>query len=510
MWPSQATAGSVCGLGLPVLRRERELLARVAAATMEAQDGRTAGMSGVNISEFSALELVDEIVTRRLSPIDIIEHSLTRIERLNPSVNAIVWLRAAGATRDAQIAAARLASGEPARALEGVPFTVKDLCATEDGMQQMGSRAFAGHRPGVDAEVVRRLKHAGAILVGTTASSEFGNRPTTENALYGITRNPWNLERTSGGSSGGAGVSAALNLVPLNHGSDGGGSLRIPASCCGVFGFKPSRARISLAPLMSEEWGGLDVYGPITRTVADAAAFLDATAGPHRGDPYWAPPPERAFTDGVRDARPLRIAVAYERDGETVDPETIETVRATAEVLRSLGHQVVEAAPNLLPLEPAFVLVSTVGIGAMDLTDDQRERIEPRTRLIFDAAGHVRAVDYVRMLNRMHRECREMLRFFDEFDVLLTPTLSRPAPLIGSIAATIETAWDDYRNWLCWTWPFNVSGQPAASVPAGFSADGLPIGVQIVGRPADEHTVLAVAAQLERVRPWNLRTPAMW
>jgi Asp-tRNA(Asn)/Glu-tRNA(Gln) amidotransferase A subunit family amidase len=193
-----------------------------------------------------------------------------------------------------------------------------------------------------------------------------------------------------------------------------------------------------------------------------------------------------------------------------VDPEAVAAVRATAEALRALGHAVVDAQPDLLPLERSFLTITTVGIGTHPLTEDQLDKLEPRTRLIVEAARTVPAVDYVRAQQDMHRHCRTMLAFFEDHDVLLTPTISRPAPVIGTIGADIERAWDDYRNWLCWTWPFNVTGQPAASVPAGFTRDGIPLGVQVVGSPAEERTVLSLSAQLERARPWSQHHPPGW
>lgn len=460
----------------------------------------------MNVQGASAIDIARAIERGEITATEVIDATLETIERVDPAVNAFPWVREA-----AHEDAVEVDNGVSERGpLSGVPFTVKDLCAIEDGPTQMGSRAFAGHTYGRDQEIVRRLRAAGAILVATTASSEFGNRPTCENDLYGITRNPWDLSRTTGGSSGGAGASAALGVASLNQGSDSGGSVRIPSSCCGVYGLKPSRHRITLGPLLGDDWAGFTVYGPLTRTVADAALFLDVTAGPMPGDPGWAPPPSRPFTDALREERRCRIAVAYERDGEAVDLETKDAVRATADLLADLGHEVVEATPNLLPLEEGFLVGSTVGIGAMDLTQEQLDLLEPRTRLIFDAAKHVPATEYVVAIERMHRACRDVLRFFDDVDALLTPTLSKPAPAIGEIGADIQHAWEDYRNWLCWTWPFNVTGQPAANVPAGFSFGGLPLGVQIVGRPADEHTVLMLSAQLERARPWVDARPPAW
>jgi len=456
----------------------------------------------VELAGASALDIARALAARELSPVDAVEHSFARIDEVNERVNAIVWVRRA-ALDDAHAAEARLAGGEPARPLEGVPLTVKDLCAIADGPTNMGSRAFEGFRFERDAEIVTRLKAAGAILVATTTTSELGNRPTTETELFGATRNPFDPARTSGGSSGGAGVSAALGIAPLNQGSDGGGSVRVPAACCGVYGLKPQRARISLAPFMAQEWGGLDVYGPITRTVSDAAAFLDATAGPATGEPYWAPPPERSFLSAVDEEPRLRIAVAFERGGEAVDPEVTDAVRTTADLLASMGHTVEEAAPALDALERDFLIVSGVGIGQHPMTDDQVAELEPRTRVVVEAARRIPALAYVQALDRMHAECRRALAFFDRYDLLLTPTVSRPAPPIGEIGSDVEDAWGSgYRNWLCWTWPFNCTGQPAASVPAGFSSDGLPIGVQLVGGAAAERTVLSVSAQLERARPW--------
>jgi amidase len=483
-----------------VLRRQRQLPTHLQVRAHEEEDVRAARLiQAVDLAGIPALELAELYRARACSPVEVIEAALARIEKLNPVVNAFVWLRREAALEEARAAEKRFSAEQPRR-LEGVPFTAKDLTPIEDGPTNHASRAFEGRHEGYDAEIVRRLKADGAILIATTTASEFGHRPTTESALFGVTVNPWNTERTPGGSTGGGAVAAALGISPLNQGSDGGGSLRIPASCSGVFGLKPARGRIPLGPRRTEDWGGVSVYGPITRTVADAAMFLASTADD-----------ALAFLDAADEMAPRKIAVAYERDGEKVDPETLDKVDETAALLRSLGHTVEEAAPNLLPLEQPYLTVSTYGIGEVELTNEQWELLEPRTQFIIEDAREISTEECARAKDELHARAREALTFFDSYDALLTPTLSRPAPPIGEIGGDVRDAWNrSYRNWLCWTWPFNATGQPAASIPAGFSSDGLPIGVQIVGRPADERTVIALAAELERARPWIDHRPPIW
>lgn len=462
----------------------------------------------MDLRTVSALDLARLVRARELSPVEVVEDFLARIERVNPQVGAFVAVRGDGARADARRLAEQVARGEDPGPLAGVPFTAKDLTATADLPMTLGSRAFEGFRPGVDAVVIERLRAAGAILMGTTNSPELGARPTTENDLHGATRNPWNPERTSGGSSGGAAAACASGLSPIAQGSDGGGSIRIPASCCGVYGLKPSRARISQGPLGGEGWAGLAVTGPITRTVSDAAAMLDATAGPSTGDPYWAPPPDRPFLSATAERPRLRIAVCPERDAVPTDPEVRAALEATAALLDGLGHAVEESpGPPVAAMEDEFTLITTACIGALPLTPEQRELLEPRTRLIFDTARGIPAPDYVLAIMRAHMLCRDAVAFFDRYDVLLTPTLNYPPPPVGAIGGDPRTAWSEFRLWHPFTWPFNVTGQPAASVPAGLSRDGLPIGVQIVGPPAGEHTVIALSAEIEEARPWGDRLP---
>lgn len=459
------------------------------------------GAQGLNEPGTSAAQIAAAIASRALSPVEVVEASFAAIDGVR-DLGAMVWLREQ-AHEDARASEKRLATGDAPRALEGVPFTSKDLTPLADGPSNLGSRAFAGYHAGFDGEVVRRMRAHGAILVGTTAASEFGNRPTTETALFGPTRNPWDPTRTCGGSSGGAAVAAATGIAPLNLGSDGGGSIRIPAACTGVVGLKPARARVPLGPRIFEEWGGLVVNGALTPTVADQALFLDLVAGPMPGDPWSPPPPREPFRAALTATRQCRIAIAFERDGERVDPETIAAVRATADALADLGHDVVEAQPDLLPLQSPYLTLAHTGIGVIPLTPEQVEMLEPRTKMVWERAQGDLAVDYVRALHETQRRARAILTWFTDYDALLTPTLSRPAPPIGEIAADPERAWEDYRNWLCWTWPFNMTGQPALSIPAGMSSVGVPIGAQLVGRQNDEATLLMLGAALETARPWR-------
>lgn len=465
----------------------------------------------MDLAALPALEIARLVRARKASPVEVIEEFLGRIARVNPAINAYISLREEAARAEARALEQMIARGEPTGPLAGVPFSVKDLVATEDAPMTLGSRALADFRPGFDSVLVRRMKNSGAILLGKTNTPELGARPTTENDLFGATHNPWNLERTSGGSSGGAAAACAAGLSPLAEGSDGGGSIRIPAACCGVYGLKPARGRVTMAPIAGEGWGGLSTSGPIARTVADAAAMLDIIAGPSTGDPYWAAPPSRSFSQAARERPRLRIAVWTEFPGIATDPEMAAAVRETGKLLSGLGHKVFETVgPPVAPLEEPFLTITTVGIGSVPLPAERLELLEPRNRLIFSVARATPAPEYARALFTMHALSRAVVAFFDDVDLLLCPTLTRTAPVIGEVGADPATAWQDYRAWHPFTYPFNMTGQPAASIPAGFDSAGLPIGVQLVGRPADERAVISVSAEIEEARPWAGRLPPVW
>lgn len=449
------------------------------------------GTASLNLEETLAA------IRRRERPIaDVVSDALAIIDQAE-TFGAIAWRCDDDARATGTAADARLASGGAIRPLEGIPFTVKELLPVEGRTWDQGSAVFAGLRAPATATLVRRLEAAGAILVAGTASAELGALATTEN-VRGACSNPADPTRTSGGSSGGAAVCAALGL-PLNHGSDGGGSVRIPAACCGVVGVKPSRGRVTSGPLSGDGWGGLSVNGALTSTVADAARFLDAVCGRAHDDPCQMPPPDRPFLEAARSSKRLRVAVAFARPGLAVDASAVAATRRAADMLAAAGHHVVEAAPNLDPLEEGFGVISQVGIGSTPVPPDRLVDLLPRTRELWQQAQSVNATVLMRALESVAIYSRVVDAFFAQHDVLLTPTLSGPAPLLGTLGADPETAWDDYRVFLQWTWPFNATGQPAISVPFG-DTGGLPLGVQVVARKGEDWTALAIAAELERLR----------
>lgn len=414
---------------------------------------------------------------------------LDRIERLNPRLSHYVLLtpelalEMAGAGRQGPLA--------------GAPVSVKDLAALAGYAQTYGSRAFADFVPSWDSFSVAQLKRAGAPILGKTNTSEFGTRPTTEYGLFPAARNPWSLDHTAGGSSGGAGGAVAAGLCAFAHGSDGGGSVRIPASCCGVVGIKPQRGRISSGPINGESWAGLSTDGILARTVADAAAGLAAIAGHLPGDPFW--------VDGYEErARPLRVAFT-DSCSAGVEAEVAAAVRSVATLLESLGHDVTEAAPDLAAVrEPMGVIVAS-GMASIPIPD--RSVLDPLNQAAALAGEEFSGADYVRAVETIRRASREVVAFWDSFDVLLTPTLTRPAPRIGEMGAVLETATGEYMDWLSFTQPFNCTGQPALSLPLAMSSNGLPIGVQLVGPPRGENILFALGRELEEARPWSGRLP---
>jgi amidase len=441
---------------------------------------------------------------------ELAEGYLERIERLEPRLNAFRLVYGERALAEADQADARLRAGDE-RPLLGVPVAVKDNVDVAGEETCYGTRAPRA-AASADSEVVRRLRASGAVLIGKTHLPELAIWPFTESASWGVTRNPWRADRTPGGSSGGSAVAVAAGLVPLALASDGGGSIRIPAACCGLFGIKPQRGRVSLSPL-AEHWHGLTSLGPLARRVIDSALFLDAVAGAAPGDAHVPPPPAGTFVEAARrEPGRLRVAVSLRPPiAARMDDAALRPVTDTAELLRSLGHEVVEHEPDYGELRTLFGPRWVRGI-----YDDSREliagadQLERRTRQMA-ALGRLTPPSVVARARRGEAELVARLSStFGSFDVLLTPALAAPPVEAGrwegrgALRTFIGVA-----NWTPGTATWNLTGQPAAAVPAGFTSDGLPLSVQIVGRQNDEHTLLALSAQIERERPWDEQRPAL-
>jgi amidase len=450
--------------------------------------------------------LRDLVARREIRPREVAETYLRRIEELNPKLDAFVTVTAEHALADA----ARLESTDPgSRPLFGVPFSIKDLTWTTGIRTTFGSRNYAEFVPPADAEIVTRLRRAGGIMLGKTATPEYGGRPTTEGGLCPPARNPWNLQHTTGGSSGGAAAQVAAGLGPLAEGSDGGGSVRIPASCCGVVGLKPSRGRVTLSPVAGEIWGGLFTNGPITRSVRDAAAMLDVMAGHVDGDPYRAPALSQPLLEAAsRRPKALRLGTLSKSALGPIDGETVDAFEAACRVFSDMGHRLdpVDVDPAARLVEP-FGAVVAANLAAVPFAND--ELIDPIVRVFVEAGRKMTAGEYVNTMAQMHNAAREIVQSLMRYDALLTPTLARPAPRIGELPSSRETYVQEALAWLPFTFPFNATGQPACSVPNGFSRAGLPIGLQIVGRPEDEPTVVSLAAAFEEARPWRDRRPTI-
>jgi amidase len=464
---------------------------------------------------YDGLDLAELVRRREVSPAEVLEAAVSAVEAGNHEINAVVC-------RLYDQARAAIAAGLPTGPFTGVPYLLKDLGAHYQGaVTSYGGVLFKDFVVDHDSEITARLKRAGLVIFGKTNTPELGLASSTEPRLFGPTRNPWNLAHSAGGSSGGSAAAVAAGMAPMAHATDGGGSIRIPASACGLFGLKPTRARNPLGPDQGEGWGGASVGHAVTRTVRDSAALLDATSGPDLGDPYWAPPPARPFLDEVgRDPGRLRIAITTTPwNGQAVDAECAEAARAAGRLCESLGHHVEEASPvvdaNALGAATLVViganlraaLEARAGALGRALTESDVEHIT----WIRAMDGHTaRAADYARAIGIMHRTGRAVAPFFKRFDVLLTPTMCRPPHPLGVIdmMTTDEAAYGQaVLGTIAFTSLWNSCGNPAMSVPLAWSRAGLPLGVQFVGGFGDEATLLRLGAQLERAQPWADRRP---
>jgi amidase len=462
-------------------------------------------------TELARLVKAGEVTSRELT-----EASFERIEALDPELNAFVHIDPDGA-----LAAAGAIEASDERPFAGVPIAIKDTAAVAGMPYRLGSAIFGDFVPPHDAFLVRRLREAGFVLVGKTSLPEFGILPVTEPRRFGPTRNPWDPERTPGGSSGGAAAAVAAGMVPLAHGSDGGGSIRIPAACCGLVGLKPSRGRISRGPEQGDDLLVQD--GVLTRTVAETAALLDVMAGYEAGDATWAPPPPEPFArTAAREPGRLRIGVTTipAIDVPAIDPFCDRAVRDAARLLESLGHDVEEVDPPWQGEEllRAFTLVfgTPVALGmwfGSQVTgrEPAEELVEPLTWTIWEGVRERSPLDYMLARTRLTAASRAIVALWDEYDVVLTPTLAQRPVRIGEIDSCSGDPWEDFHRsgqFTPYTALFNVTGQPAISLPLHHGEDGLPLGVMLAGRPAGEGLLLSLAAQLEAAAPWADRRPA--
>ncbi|WP_441245314.1 amidase [Kitasatospora sp. McL0602] len=460
---------------------------------------------------------------------ELLRAAIERVERYDTDVNAVVIRHFEQALAAASAAPAAEKDRGP---LHGLPFLLKDLGPSLGGIEATAGSAFlAGFVPAADSELGLRFRAAGLQVFGKTNTAEFGVLPTTEPAYHGATRNPWDLNRSSGGSSGGAAAAVAAGLVPVAHASDAGGSIRIPAGVCGVFGMKPTRARTPLGPAVGDLMNGMASEHVVTRSVRDSAAVLDAIAGPALGDPYPAPPgptspgptspgpASYAAAAAVDPARPLRVAVSTRPALGTLDAASLAAVRHAAELCAALGHEVVEAAPpvGFADLVDPFLDIWAAGVSSAVIASagllgrrPEPGDIEPLTWLLYEQGQRLGAAHYLLSVGHLQRAARALAAFQEDYDVLLTPTTAWVAPPLGTFAVgTPEQQLRRAVEFVHETPLANLTGQPAMSVPLYWTDDGLPVGVHFTGRFGDEAGLFSLAGQLERAAPWAARLPAL-
>ncbi|CRK56191.1 Aspartyl-tRNA(Asn) amidotransferase subunit A @ Glutamyl-tRNA(Gln) amidotransferase subunit A [Alloactinosynnema sp. L-07] len=484
----------------------------MAAVGTESGDGPAA--PGCRTAKFDAVSLAELVHLRVVRPVELVRDAIERIESLDPMLNAVI---ATGYER-AVDTACRM---DPDRPFAGVPILIKDLFAEVDGMPcSEGSAFLRGHVSSGDQEYVRRLRVAGFVVMGKTNVPEFGMVPTVEPRLYGPTANPWDLTRTPGGSSGGSAAAVAAGMVPVAHGNDVGGSLRIPASCCGLFGLKPARARNPLGPRYGDAFLGLLTDHVLTRTVRDSAALLDVTAGPAPGDPYRASPHDGAWAAEVgRSPGRLRIAVTRRTpEGHPVHPDCLAALDAAVDLLESLGHHVFERDLTELTPDVGTAIGRMYGASldwaircrAAELGREPAPGdLEPLTQLYWERGRQVTGGDLLLAATTIQRFTREVAAAMADFDLWLSPTLAQPPPFLGAMAGDDPTETERVAAGFV-AFPLitaNLTGRAAMSVPLFRTAGGLPIGVHLLG--SGEATLLRLAAQLEQARPWATDWPPM-
>ncbi|NET55058.1 MAG: amidase [Symploca sp. SIO2E6] len=465
-------------------------------------------MNKIDLAFTSALEQAQLIRSKQISPLELTQLYLERIQRLDSRLGSFFTVATQTALADAKAKTEQLNQTQDTAELPpffGVPTAIKDLNAVAGMPLSYGVPFQKNNIPNYDDGVVTRIKQAGFILLGKTATSELGSLPYTEPLGFPPTRNPWNLNYTSGGSSGGAAAAVAAGLCSVAPSSDGGGSLRGPAFCCGLVGIKPARGRISYAPV-GDYQNGIATNGTLARTVADAAALLDVMSGYITGDPYWLPDPQISFLDSTRQAlSQLRIAFSTTMPivGEAAEI-CGQSVKQTVQHLEEMGHIIEPGCPDFSGLREPFIKVWQAGVAASGIPP---EALSPMNRWIASQVGS--AGEYLQAVRQMQLVARQIVAFFDTFDVLVLPTYMHPTIRVGEWAdLSPEETLQKIIAWIAPCPPFNVAGLPAIALPAGFDSNGLPLGIQLVGRPAAEATLIALAAQLETVQPWSQHRPA--
>ncbi|AZI34991.1 putative 6-aminohexanoate-cyclic-dimer hydrolase [Caenibius tardaugens NBRC 16725] len=500
-------------------RREMVAGTIAVAATVTAGGTVRAATSGSGhvLDTHDALGLAELVKTRQVSASELLESAIERAEKRNPQYNFM-------AHKLYERARAAVAKGVLEGPFQGVPWLIKDLNTNIEGeLTEQGSRLFKGNRAKVSSELVKRYERAGLVIFGKTTSPEFGLTATTESKLMGDTRNPWNPAHSTGGSSGGSAAAVAAGVIPAAHATDGGGSIRIPASCCGLFGLKPSRGRVPMGPPYTEGWGGMSAHHAVTQTVRDSAALLDATHGLELGSRYTAPTPERPFLEEVgRDPGRLRIALNVTPAlGTPVDPDVVAAVREAGRLCEKLGHVVEEAAPKLDMDAIGKASFSIIGSSIVANVNARcaalgikpgPDVLEAATLVYYQMGQKATGADYAQAVNDLLIASTAVADFMTNYDILLSPVVASPPLPLGVISLSnpdIEAYFKAITAYVPFSGLMNQTGQPSMSVPLAMSKSGLPIGVMFSGRYGTEATLFRLAGQLETAAPWRNRKPRL-
>jgi len=476
-------------------------------------------ISRTDYSSYDGLGLASLVARKEVTAKELLDTALAAVAKVNPKLNAVLQTLP-------EMAAREIAAQAPTGPFAGVPFVIKELVLHAKNVRlDSGCRLAQGAVPAEDSELMARFRRAGLVLIGTTQTPELGYNPTTETVLFGPVHNPWDLSRSAGGSSGGSGAAVAAGIVPVAHANDGGGSIRIPASCGGLVGLKPTRDRVPTCPDYADPLCGLAIEFAVTRTVRDAAALLDAVAGPDVGAPAMIAPPARPYAKEVGEA-PGRLRIAWTAtpaSGEKIDPECVKAVHDTVRTLEGLGHTMIEGGPkydwdaflaNVHMIWAAFTALSVDSAAKSLGRKPGPDNLEAVTLACYEDGKRITALDLLNSLSFGNTLSRSVGAFFETVDALVTPTMARPAAPLGEFNQNKKgmsaMEWTRQVFTYCPFTPlFNSTGQPAISLPLHMTPAGLPVGVQIAGRFGDETTLIRLASQLEQARPWAKRKPAV-